>query len=275
MPDALEAGKRLKDAREAAGRTLGELSRATRINEKFLSEIEEGRAFSLPAVYRRTFIRTYARELGIDPDEVTPEEIPAASPAGTAEQGRDAAAAPVFAAGPPVERGVEAPVSGSPFAEMSQIRTMAIIVVLLLTALVLSIKWLGSDGGDAPAPAPAGATDAGGWDTAGAGRPQALSGREGAGALRTGRTPPADTLVLHATTTESVWVHVVIDNDSTLEYTLPPGYALTLRATENFLLAVGNPAGIEISLNGRDIAIRGERNRPLKNVFLSRKSIPE
>jgi hypothetical protein len=241
----------------------------TRINARYLAEIEDGAGFSLPPVYLRTFVRTYARALGIDP-----ETLPAAMPAGPAvpPAGAGGGDAPLIASGPPVDEVTTGRLGRNPFAEKSQLRTMVIVVALLLTALVFSVKWFGSGPGDPPD-----GTQAGGPDTASPrlqDRLPAFAAGEGAGA-GTGPGSPRDSLVLVATTTESVWVHIVLDNDSSVEYTLPPGYAITLRAKDNFLLAVGNPAGLSISLNGRKMGALGPGNRPVKNVFLSRKSLAE
>ncbi|HLF15680.1 MAG TPA: RodZ domain-containing protein [Bacteroidota bacterium] len=268
MGAASDTGKTLKEARVKAGRTLEDLARATRIHIKYLSEIEEGTDFSLPAVYRRTFVRTCARELGLDPDDLPTDEPAEASGAETA---RPRSVLSELSDQPPVEKGVTSPVSSNPFAEKSQIRTMAVVVILLVTALVMSVKWLGSDGDE---PGAAQFRDDGSDSSGQDARIRAFA-RDSGGALHSGRTGPVDSLVLRATTTESVWVHIVIDNDSAVEYTLPPRYALTLRARENFLLAVGNPAGISISLNGRKMDVLGDGSRPRKNIFLSRKSLPD
>ena len=85
----------------------------------------------------------------------------------------------------------------------------------------------------------------------------------------------ADSLVLVATTTESVWVHIVIDNASEVEYTLPPNYAVTIKARDNFLLAVGNPGGMKLALNGKSLDILGESGRPKKNILVSRKLLAD
>jgi cytoskeleton protein RodZ len=266
-----ETGRLLAQARAASGRSLEEMAASTRINARFLSELEAGTGFSLPAIYRRTFVRTYARALGIDPESL-PQEAPAApeSPA----QAAGPQGAPAIAPGPPVEEvAVPTRLGGNPFTEKSQLRTMLIVVALLVTALYYSVEWLAS-GPDAGPPA---AGDPAAPETASARRTDRLPAFSAGGAPRAGAgaVSAADSLVLQATTTESVWVHIVIDNDSTIEYTLPPRYAITLRAKDNFLLAVGNPAGLSVSLNGRKMDVLGGGSKPVKNVFLSRKSLAE
>ena len=274
-----ETGRILREARTAAGKTLAGMAQETRINERFLGELEAGTSFSLPAIYRKTFLRTYARALGVDPETFPPDEPPAAAPPATADgtahvkpdgkahmKGR---AAEIVAAGPPVEEGSVGRLGRNPFAEKSQLRTMVIVVALLVTALYLSVKWFAAAPESRPAP-PAPAQEAV-PDTLS--RATNLPAFTGSPSGASGGGPSADSLVLRAATSESVWVHIVIDNDSTIEYTLPPGYAITLRARDNFLLAVGNPRGLSVYLNGRKLDVLGSGDRPVKNLFLSRKSL--
>jgi cytoskeletal protein RodZ len=261
------AGDVLKEARISAGKTLAQMSEETQINARYLGEIEEGGDFSLPEVYRRTFSRTYAKALGVDVEELLePGEEGDAS-----ERGGDEPSVPDVPAGPPVESTTASPMFAGPLSDRSQLRSMAIVVVFLVTALILAVKWLGSGSGDEVLT---------GSDQTARSRPgENLSAfnqdRQARGAEPSGGRPAADSLVLVAASTESVWVHVVIDNDSAVEYTMPPRYSVTLRAAENFLLAVGNPAGLSISLNGRRLDILGDGNRPKKNILLSRKTLAQ
>jgi len=257
-----EIARRLREARLARGLSLGDLAAATRINEKFLEQIEAGDDFELPKIYRKTFIRSCAKELGLDLEDLllaeTADEAPVEEHAPRADISLD----------PPVERSVVSPLLKNPFTEKSQLRTMVIVVIFLMTALVLSIQWLGSDdppGGGTDAVSPAA--------TPGRTALTAFSrGEPGSGAAADGFT---DSLILRATTTESVWVHLVFDSDREAEYTLPPNYSLTWKARENFLLTVGNPAGLVITLNGRKLDVLGGGNRPKKDIFISRKSLTD
>ncbi len=64
-------GKCLKRERESRNLTLGEVSTSTRIKEHFLKAIEEDR-YDLcpPPFYVKGFLTSYARYLGIDPQDV-------------------------------------------------------------------------------------------------------------------------------------------------------------------------------------------------------------
>lgn len=65
------AGAQLARARTAAGRSLADISRLTRISERQLAAIEAGNFAALPArAYAVGFSRTYAKAVGLDPDAI-------------------------------------------------------------------------------------------------------------------------------------------------------------------------------------------------------------
>lgn len=78
-------GATLRAAREAAGRTLRELADATKLGVRTLEALERNQIDRLPpGIFRRSVVREYAREVGLDP-EVTlrdflsrhPDSLPA------------------------------------------------------------------------------------------------------------------------------------------------------------------------------------------------------
>jgi len=78
-------GEELKRRREERGKTLSVISETTRIGTRFLKAIEEDHFSVLPGgIFTRSFIRAYAREVGMDETEATalyhrqtsPQEIP-------------------------------------------------------------------------------------------------------------------------------------------------------------------------------------------------------
>ncbi len=82
-----EIGTTLKEARLERGLSIDEVARATHVSSRFLLALEDDDFDELPApVYVRGFLRLYAGQLGLDPDELLellPEGLgtPAASPA--------------------------------------------------------------------------------------------------------------------------------------------------------------------------------------------------
>lgn len=66
-----QLGARLREARLARGMTLAEIQARTHIARGALEALERGEFDTLPAdVYVRGFLRSYAREVGLDPTEV-------------------------------------------------------------------------------------------------------------------------------------------------------------------------------------------------------------
>ena len=63
-----EIGIKLQEARNAKKLSLQALNERTKINVSILRDIEAGRGENLPETYYRAFVRTIAKEVGLDPD---------------------------------------------------------------------------------------------------------------------------------------------------------------------------------------------------------------
>ncbi|RKX23408.1 MAG: hypothetical protein DRP51_00345, partial [Candidatus Zixiibacteriota bacterium] len=65
----IDIGKQLKALRLEQKREIKDIARETRVSENYLEAIEAGRVEDFPStVYYNLFARSYARELGQDPD---------------------------------------------------------------------------------------------------------------------------------------------------------------------------------------------------------------
>ncbi|GMU41929.1 MAG: hypothetical protein AMXMBFR23_27950 [Chloroflexota bacterium] len=77
---AVEMGRLLRERRLARGLSLGDAEHTTRINRLYLEALEGARFEVIPApVYARGFMRSYARYLGLDPEEAVaaiPSDLP-------------------------------------------------------------------------------------------------------------------------------------------------------------------------------------------------------
>ena len=90
----MDLGTELRIARERAGLSLADLAARTRIPLKSLRAIEENDFVSVPpGIFARSFIRSYAREVGLDPSTAVaeframtePVEEPASDPRAVAD----------------------------------------------------------------------------------------------------------------------------------------------------------------------------------------------
>lgn len=69
--EAARLGEELRDARMALGLSIEDVAASLRIRRVYLHALEEGRARDLPApAYAVGFVRSYARALGLDHDEI-------------------------------------------------------------------------------------------------------------------------------------------------------------------------------------------------------------
>ncbi len=66
-----EIGRQLKQARDSRGISLRQVATATKISVSVLESLERGEFKRLPGgLFGRAFVRSYAIEVGLDPDEV-------------------------------------------------------------------------------------------------------------------------------------------------------------------------------------------------------------
>ncbi len=69
--EAARLGEQLRDARIALGLSIEDMAASLRIRRVYLAALEEGRVRELPApAYVLGFVRTYARALGLDDDDM-------------------------------------------------------------------------------------------------------------------------------------------------------------------------------------------------------------
>lgn len=84
---------------------------------------------------------------------------------------------------------------------------------------------------------------------------------------------PRDSLVLRATTTDSVWVQIARDALPPTEHLFPPGASRTWRARDRFTLSLGNAGGVSFRMNNRDLGTFGKTGAVLRNIELTRETL--
>lgn len=255
-------GEKLRKAREAQGRTLDDIAAATRINRKFLDDLERGITPPVPMTYVRAFIKSYAGIVGLDHQELLKElEPPPPAPPAPVQRSmfEDAAPPPVA----PAPRREETP-RPEP-AKGPQPIVLVVLSALVVVGLVVIILALRQEHSTAP-PQEISFSDVVKEQEA---RLRPASTDSTAAAAVPAKPPRPDSLSLEGVARDSVWVRVVIDGATTSEYTLPPSYRIRWKAKKSFLLSLGNGAGMIFSLNGRDLGTLGASRKPVKNVPVS------
>lgn len=257
----------LKNAREEKGIPLAQISDVTRISEEYLQAVENGDIKILPQAYVRAFIREYADVVGLDVDDVMRKYDATTSFPEENEVDRTPIAAP-------------APPSSSlgPIAKkqptLLNATTARIALSLLAVAVLIIMAWNLAGRKEGPvteevpfqsvvrqeeqrlAPSPT--------------TPQNVAPVQPQQAA----TTPADSLTLRVTTTDSVWVVIVADQQPPKEYLFAAKARGSWKARDRFLVTLGNAGAAEFSLDQQQLAPLGKRGAVVRNYELTKKSIP-
>jgi cytoskeleton protein RodZ len=248
-------GEDFRTAREARGLTLSDAAEHIHIRSVYLAaiEAEDWPAIGAP-VYVRGFIRTYARFLGLDPEEAVTrfaERVPSESPS------QVAASMATMAANQPGRRG---PSFGA---------IAGVLVALVLVAFVgyeyYAYKTGTESGPVAVAtPAPLAAAPSPSPLIAAAPSPVASpadgdSPAPGAvdspapaasGAAQQPSPGPAAKDQLQIRLAERSWIRVAIDGTTALEGIFPAGTIRTFSG-KTAVVRAGNAAGVDVTVDGR------------------------
>jgi cytoskeletal protein RodZ len=224
----MDASERLRTAREQAGLTLDTVAARTKISREMLGALERGDVSRLPGgFYARAFVRTYAREVGLPPDELADafarEHAPAPAPAVRVQDL------------PPV-RGIGA--FEPPRPPFWQILPIAALVVVAVVAI--NRPWQGSHPAD-PAEA---------VGTAGSETPAVA--RAALGAAPASPAPAVEGLVLEIRPTSPVWVTATADGNRAIFRLLQPGDREVVRARQEIALRVGDAGALTYTINGAE-----------------------
>jgi cytoskeleton protein RodZ len=268
-------GENLRREREMRGVTLQEISAATKISVRFLKSIENEEFSRLPGgIFNRSFVRAYARYLGLDEDPLLEEYQLAAKPKSDND---------ISQFSPP--RGY----SRSQRPSRHTLWAGVIAVGLLILGFTL---WRHSHrplqvptaaksapAGNPPTTASSGREDAPGGSTQSSATAPAQGGVLAATSSMTNAAPtlPPVTdadgrLVLQIAATERSWVAVDSDGKSVMQGVMDSNTVKTFKADASFDVLTGNAQGVILTLNGQTMKPLG-REGEVKQVHLTWKSL--
>ncbi len=252
-------GERFRAAREARGLSLSDVSEQIRIRSVYLAAIEEENWSAIGApVYVRGFLRTYARFLGLDPEEVVaafnsgpPVSHPA--PVVTERVSRGVPAAP--------ERPQEQGSRGAPL-----LWAAAVVAVLLVAFVVYNEFTMRRVASTSVATSASALPSNGGTETQASGGAigtvsEASSSPEASQSTRLDG-PNSIALVLSA----SSWLRVTVDGNVSMEGTFPAGTSKTFHG-KSALVRIGNAGGVEIFVDGKDVGKLGKPGDVAEHAF--------
>lgn len=302
-------GETLRRERLRRNLELDAVSHELKISQKFLEAIEDERFDELPGgVFAKSFVRQYARMLGLDEEELAGEVQRAVEPPSVNSRAADQSrhSAPVEIHVPRVEEWEN--VSGGRFPRSSPLPALALVVVMMLVCSGVYAWWQRSTRHVAPSREGAAAAQA----TAPAQQPQApspeaavqppaalpeasLSAQVQAPAQSTpdpatpavtpastalpaesirpagvpAATPGGGQVLVAMTADEPVWVLARTDGKFSFSGTLEPNKTRTVEGNESVLLRLGNAGGVSFTLNGKPVGMVGPKGQVRTVQFTS------
>lgn len=236
-------GQDLKKEREVRGISLQEIAEATKISLRYLQALEEDQFELLPGKFlTRAIIRSYAQQVGLDPEEILQryqQYTGEAKPAGET----------------PAPEKKEILVQK--FKSKKIVGTVLVVFLILFLVLIITWSLLRS-----PQPTS---------------RETLLltslpSSRENITqayfhlALS---LPPSSPLKLHLKFNQKTWLQVYADGILKINGLLYPGEEVSLEARREFLLHVGNAGGFQFTLNGFPGRRLGQSGQVIKNIRIN------
>lgn len=239
-------GSTLRSARERKGISLRHIANATKISMGALESLERSDFSRLPGgIFSRSFVRAYAQEVGLDPDETVAEFL---RETGETFQPPSQLAAEDEQILPVREdHGYDSPPSLTP--KLAKLAFIAIPLVILI--VYMSMRNMGSE---PAAPPPAAQAQA----------PQAASPAEApppASETPTGPIAdlaPGENMRLVLEPTAECWVSLTVDGSVVVSRLMNPGERETHEIREGAVLQLGDAAAMSFTINGRPSKPIGE-----------------
>lgn len=287
-------GERLRREREMRGITIEEIADSTKIPKRRLEALENEQFDLLPGgIFNRGFVRSYARYVGIDPEQAVADYVAASHEQPPPED--------KF----PLEIQEKRPVKGTPSLNPRQSWMPIALAVLALVAVMLAwTKWghrglvrktnsgnpVGQRAQAVPVqssaePLPAQAPEGSG---AGTGHPAALTGGSvttagpaSASNVQAGHQsgqpsprprPRSNTLAISARADS--WVSITADGKIVMEGILDANQQRSVTFANELVLKTGNAGGLDVTYNGKPLGGLGSDNEVRTLRFPSRPRVP-
>lgn len=248
----MSIGEELRHARRARGVTIEQLSSATKISASILRALEADDLARLPGwVFTRGFLRAYAHEVGLDPEQTIARFVAQITPPdGSSDANADASdgrGSRTFD-----ESATDAIDVSEHSTDLGQMIAVAVIVVA-------AIGYLGLHNRTTPVSASTSARTLTSTPSMPAEVPVGTAGVMPAPAPAAADT--ANELKIDLKATGPCWVQVTADDQPRLQRLLNPGEHEAIVAHEAVTLRVGDPAAFSFSVNGAPGRSLGEAGR--------------
>lgn len=280
-------GERLKQEREKRGMSLEEVAGATKISVRHLRALEQEKFNLMPGgIFNRGFVRSYAKHLGLDDEQVVADYREAAGESGPAPDATQAPATAPKDATVPVQPQREGTTA-------AQVPWVALAGLLVLGAVLWAVWSFHAHGRSAEngAVEPAVESQPSGQDVApadgqnvapryapedtkNAGSSHAkpatvLPGRPFDPALSPLAAVAKAGFDLSLRARDEVWVSTAVDGKPPSEAILQAGQSITVHASDRTILRVGNVAAVDLTFNGHKVSLNGTEGEVRTLTFTS------
>ncbi|MGA2740600.1 MAG: RodZ domain-containing protein [Bryobacteraceae bacterium] len=273
-------GEALRRERLRKDLGLEQISRETKISTRLLEAIEEDRFELLPGgVFAKSFVRQYARFLGLDEEEMAAEVERAIHPVGDVPSFAGASAEQAFK----VPRVAEWEAMGR--SNSSVLPALALVVAVMLVCSAVYAWWQRSRRPAAAPPAVAIAQNVAQKKSA---PPTAKPAEPAPVTPAVASTPetapktdvstsapppeaapapvesanPAATLQVSLTADADVWVHVWADGKTVIDgLVIQPNVVKTVAAVEGIRIRTGNAGSLQLTVNGKPAGPLGPKGQ--------------
>lgn len=229
-------GELLRKEREAQDKTIEDVVRATRMSGLTIAAIEEDRFSVMPAiVYVKGHLRTYARYLGLDGEEIIEKYLRYTQQQEEVE--------------PDEWDTVELELHEQTQRSNKLALWIAIALIGIVIVVVALVWWSRRSPVEVPPPEPTPAQQL-----------QAAAAQD--------TLIEWHTLELTAVARERTWLRIVADGTPVADLTLGAGDQRTWQADERFVLDVGNGGGLELYLDGVFLGTAGAGTRLVEGLVV-------
>jgi cytoskeleton protein RodZ len=285
MPDdqSKDIGAELAQARERRGLSLTELSQRTKITVEALKAIERGDMAALPGgLYTRGFLRSFAREVGCNPDEIVQryrENFKETDPAASAMAQLDSGVSVTCPPGQVHVKDIDAMTRRRSRTAWISGTALVLLGAAMHFAWVPAGSWKGhrpatqsaaASKPDTTATAPTSSTS----DTKSVAPPPATP--IGTAGPKNDQKPdqPTDAATAHALHLDikpngDCWLSATADGQRVVYRLMTAGDHTQIDAQNDIVLVVGDPATCAIDINGTSIRRLGVPGQPV-TVHLTR-----
>lgn len=258
----------LKLARESAGLTTQQLAAKTRIDLKFIEQIESGNLIFLPELYVKAFVRDYSKVVGLD-EKLMMKKFDAAKKGHALDDNvqpevetkrdksldEDDKLKSKFYSSLPYTS--EEELTRQKEAVIQYKRKMVIAASaagVLLLFVIVYFAFIRGNSEIIVTEKPYSEIVKENQQRDNLSKPQVQA--QDSSSI----TATSDSLSLLIESKDTSWIKILLDGKSESIFTLFPNSQKSIKAKNNYLLTIGNSAAIKFSLNGKPLNFTGKKN---------------